>query len=192
MDLHTAIQLLVDGDAASGWVVRSPAVGMWESIPEDGSSVEGDRAGVLTQGHRRIALHLPAGVRGIVRGSPRAERRRVAVEWGQTLFRLDPLGEAATEVEAGVGESASTAGIFPAPTDGVFYSRSSPSAAPFVKPGDTVRRGQAVGLIEVMKTFNQILFEGDGLPDEGVVEAVLVGDGEEVRAGEALLRLGRV
>ena len=46
-------------------------------------------------------------------------------------------------------------------------------------------------MIEVMKTFNQILFEGDGLPEEGVVEAVLVGDGEEVRAGDALLRLGR-
>ena len=79
--------------------------------------------------------------------------------------------------------------MFPAPTDGMFYSRPSPEAPPFVRPGDTLERGQPIGLIEVMKTFNQILFEADGLPDPAVVEEVLVGDGEEVCAGDPLLRL---
>jgi len=190
MDLH-AIDLLVEGDATVGWVARSPAVGIWSAIPEDGSAADTNRVGVLTQGNRRFVLHLPAGVRGIVRDSPRASQRSVAVEWGQTLFRLDPLGDDSVEVQTATeaAERATAAGIFPAPTDGVFYTRPTPTSEPFVRPGDALRRGQAIGLIEVMKTFNQILFEGEGLPDSGVVEEVLVGDGVEVRAGQGLLRV---
>jgi acetyl/propionyl-CoA carboxylase alpha subunit len=188
MDPH-ALELLVDGDAADGWVVRSSSVGVWSVIPEDGAIMEGTGVGVLTQGNRRIVLRLPVGVRGTVRDSPRASRRSVAVEWGQVLFRLEPLGESATVEHEDTVTSANAAGIFPAPTDGVYYTRPTPTAEPFVKPGDTLRNGQPVGLIEVMKTFNQILFESDGLPEPAVVEELLVGDGEEVRAGDGLLRI---
>lgn len=187
MDPH-ALELLVDGDAADGWVVRSSSVGVWSVIPEDGAIMEGTGVGVLTQGNRRIVLRLPVGVRGTVRDSPRASRRSVAVEWGQVLFRLEPLGESATVEHEDTVTSANAAGIFPAPTDGVYYTRPTPTAEPFVKPGDTLRNGQPVGLIEVMKTFNHVLFEGEGLPETAVVVEYLVADGEAVAAGAAVLR----
>jgi biotin carboxyl carrier protein len=47
-----------------------------------------------------------------------------------------------------------------APTNGVFYGRPAPDAEPFVRVGERIAIGQPIGLIEVMKTFNQILFEG--------------------------------
>ena len=74
-----------------------------------------------------------------------------------------------------------------APTDGVFYRRPGPDAPPFVDVGARVRNGQAVGLIESMKTFNQILFGGAGYPDDGEVVDIAVEDAEEVRSGQVLM-----
>ena len=75
-----------------------------------------------------------------------------------------------------------------APTDGVFYR--SPSAG-----REAVRRrrrprqvtGRPIGLIEVMKTFNPITYGGPGFPDEAEVVEILAADGQEVRAGQALV-----
>jgi biotin carboxyl carrier protein len=50
-----------------------------------------------------------------------------------------------------------------------------------------VRRGDAVGLVEVMKTFNQILYDGPGFPEEAEVVEVRCEDGQEVRVGEVLV-----
>ena len=50
-----------------------------------------------------------------------------------------------------------------------------------------VRRGDAVGLVEVMKTFNQILYQGPGFPDQAEVVEVRLQDAEEVRAGQVLV-----
>ncbi len=42
------------------------------------------------------------------------------------------------------------------PLPGTFYRASSPDAAPFKADGDAVAEGDTVGLIEVMKTFQQV------------------------------------
>jgi biotin carboxyl carrier protein len=47
--------------------------------------------------------------------------------------------------------------------------------------------GQPVGLIEVMKTFNPILYGGGELPDEAEVVALAAEDESEVRAGQPLV-----
>jgi biotin carboxyl carrier protein len=60
-------------------------------------------------------------------------------------------------------------------------------AKPYVGAGDRVTRGQPIGLIEVMKTFNPIAYGGAGLPDEAEVVEVVAADGQEVRAGQALV-----
>jgi acetyl-CoA carboxylase biotin carboxyl carrier protein len=72
---------------------------------------------------------------------------------------------------------------------GRFYGRPSPEEAPFVVPGDTVKLGQTVGLLEVMKTFNRLVYEGDGLPDTARIVAVVPADGDDVTRGEPILRL---
>ena len=45
---------------------------------------------------------------------------------------------------------------------GLFYSQPEPGAPPFVKLGDTVKKGDTLGLVEIMKTFNAVSAEADG------------------------------
>ena len=49
-----------------------------------------------------------------------------------------------------------------APMVGTFYRAPSPGAPPFVEVGRTVRKGDPLGLIEVMKLFTTIYAEIDG------------------------------
>lgn len=42
------------------------------------------------------------------------------------------------------------------PLPGTFYRASSPEAAPFKADGDAVAAGDTIGLIEVMKTFQEV------------------------------------
>ena len=49
-----------------------------------------------------------------------------------------------------------------APMVGTFHRAPSPDAPPFVEIGDTVRKGQPLCLIEVMKLFTTIASEHDG------------------------------
>ena len=48
------------------------------------------------------------------------------------------------------------------PMVGTFYSKSSPTAKPFVKVGDKVRKGDVVCIVEAMKLMNEIESEFDG------------------------------
>ncbi|MFH0924056.1 MAG: acetyl-CoA carboxylase biotin carboxyl carrier protein [bacterium] len=47
------------------------------------------------------------------------------------------------------------------PMVGTFYSKAKPEASPFVKVGDTVKKGQILCIIEAMKLFNEIEAEYD-------------------------------
>jgi acetyl-CoA carboxylase biotin carboxyl carrier protein len=67
---------------------------------------------------------------------------------------------------------------------GTFYSASSPDAAPFIKVGDRVKKGQVICIIEAMKLFNEI--ESD---HEGVVEEITLKNGDAVEYGQVLVRL---
>jgi acetyl-CoA carboxylase biotin carboxyl carrier protein len=68
------------------------------------------------------------------------------------------------------------------PLPGTFYRKPSPEAPPFVNEGDRIAVGDAIGLVEVMKTFNKI--EADVA---GRVVRFLVENEGPVEAGQALL-----
>ncbi len=70
------------------------------------------------------------------------------------------------------------------PLVGTFYSSSSPEAEAFVKTGDSVKKGQVLGIIEAMKLMNEIESEYDG-----VVEAILVNNEDVVEYGQPLFRI---
>ena len=70
------------------------------------------------------------------------------------------------------------------PLVGTFYSASSPDSAPFVKVGDTVKKGQVLGIVEAMKLMNEIESEC-----AGTVAEVLVENGEPVEYGQPLFRI---
>jgi acetyl-CoA carboxylase biotin carboxyl carrier protein len=63
------------------------------------------------------------------------------------------------------------------PYPGTFYRRPSPDADPYVSEGDTVKPGDVVGLVEIMKNFHEVTSEQNGVIDrilvdnEGLVEA---------------------
>ena len=52
--------------------------------------------------------------------------------------------------------------IFRATTWGLFYAQSEPGAPPYVKIGDKVTKGDTLGILEIMKTFNAITCDVDG------------------------------
>jgi acetyl-CoA carboxylase biotin carboxyl carrier protein len=72
-----------------------------------------------------------------------------------------------------------------APLSGVVHLRPSPGAPDFVAVGRRVEAGDVVAVIEAMKVFNEIRAER-----AGTVEALLVASGEEVDAGQLLMRIG--
>ncbi len=70
------------------------------------------------------------------------------------------------------------------PMVGTVYLQPSPEAPQFVKPGDKVKKGQTLLIVEAMKTMNPIQ-----APRDGVVSEILVGDAQPVEYGEALVML---
>ena len=60
--------------------------------------------------------------------------------------------------------------VVKSPLVGTFYSASSPDSAPFVKVGDTVKKGQVLGIVEAMKLMNEIESEFDGVVKEIQIE----------------------
>ena len=70
-----------------------------------------------------------------------------------------------------------------APLFGIVHLQAGPGEAPYVAAGQAVRAGQTLCVIEAMKVFNEVRAEFDA-----VVDAVLASSGQEVEAGQALLR----
>ena len=71
-----------------------------------------------------------------------------------------------------------------APMVGRFYSAPAPPDPPYVEVGSKVAPGATVGLIEVMKVFTSIKAE-----TAGVIERILVSNGEFVEFGQPLFLL---
>ncbi|MDQ7251537.1 acetyl-CoA carboxylase biotin carboxyl carrier protein [Dongia sedimenti] len=74
------------------------------------------------------------------------------------------------------------AGALTSPMVGTAYLSPEPGAAPFVKAGDRVNKGQTVLIIEAMKVMNPIQ-----APVSGTVKDILISDGQPVEFGEALM-----
>lgn len=176
--------------------VLAPLVGIWSGHPHAGALLgPGSGVGLLAQLNRRFRLVLPDGAAGRVWGAVPRDRT-VPVEYGEPLFELLPVragSDPTVDDDAASPGRPTGADLAPglravvSPTDGVFYRRPAPGAAPFLEVGARVREGEPIGLVEVMKTFNQILYGGPGFPEEGDVVEIRCADAEEVRAGQILV-----
>jgi acetyl-CoA carboxylase biotin carboxyl carrier protein len=67
------------------------------------------------------------------------------------------------------------------PVPGTFYRRPDPDSDPFFADGDTVSEGDTIGLVEIMKNFQEVEAEVGGT----LVE-FLVGNEDAVEAGQAV------
>ena len=90
----------------------------------------------------------------------------------------------AAPAAAGAPSPSPTPGRMPvvAPLVGVFYRASSPGTKPFVEVGDTVERGQIVGIVEAMKMMNEVSSDF-----RGTVAEFAVKNGETVQYEQTLL-----
>ncbi len=71
--------------------------------------------------------------------------------------------------------------IIECPLVGIYYSAASPDEEPFVKVGDTVKKGQILGIVEAMKLMNEIECEYNG-----VVKQILVENEQMVEYGQPM------
>jgi acetyl-CoA carboxylase biotin carboxyl carrier protein len=175
------------------YVIRSPAVGSCTILPVDGGNVAGPapigRIKILSSWH---LLVLAESVQGkVLIGGTRDAA--FPVEYGQELLRIDPAGapaesrsRAGTAEVSGSGSPGWTATVIAAATSGIFYRQPSPEVPPYVSEGQEVQKGAVLGLIEIMKVFNTIVFQGTDASCRGRVTRILVGDSQEVTLGQPL------
>ena len=105
----------------------------------------------------------------------------------QTVAAATPMAPSAptatladTTVTASVTADLSNA--VRAPMVGVLYHAAETGAAPYIKEGDTIKKGQTLFLIEAMKTFNPVKADR-----AGKVVKILVGNGKPVEFDEPLV-----
>ncbi|MFT4021514.1 MAG: acetyl-CoA carboxylase biotin carboxyl carrier protein [Acinetobacter sp.] len=90
----------------------------------------------------------------------------------------------AAEVASATPKAKTSRGIVEtAPMVGVYYAAPSPGEAPFVQVGQTVSAGDTLGIIEAMKIMNPI-----EATQSGVIEEILVKNGEVIEFGQPLFR----
>ena len=78
-------------------------------------------------------------------------------------------------------EEEKTGNLVKSPLVGTFYQSASPESEPFVREGDTVKKGQVLGIVEAMKLMNEIESEYDGR-----VKEILVKNEQMVEFGQPM------
>ena len=95
-----------------------------------------------------------------------------------------PATADAPATQATADADAAHPGAVTSPMVGTVYTAPEPGAAPYVKVGDTVSKGQPLFVIEAMKVMNPIR-----APRAGTVTRVLVQNRDPVEYGDVLLIL---
>ena len=97
-----------------------------------------------------------------------------------------PQAAAVETTVAEVAEAKTDANVktITSPLVGTFYAAPSPDDAPFVSVGDTVKKGQVIGIVEAMKLMNEIESEHDG-----VITEIMVNNGDMVEYGQILIKV---
>jgi len=125
--------------------------------------------------HIRVARELPAPV--YTHAAPAAAAPAPAPS-------APPAAVAAAQSAEPAPAAAKAANAVNSPMVGTVYLRPNPDAENFVKPGQSVKEGDTILLIEAMKTFNPIT-----APRAGKIGELLVNDAQPVEYGEPLFTL---
>ncbi len=71
------------------------------------------------------------------------------------------------------------------PIVGTYYGAPAPGKPPFVREGQSVKKGDVIMIIESMKLMNEVQSEFDG-----IVKKILVKDGESVEYDQTIMIIG--
>ncbi len=186
-------------DQESDFEVLSPGIGLYDMPPPVGSFVQpGSFVGYLTILKRYYHLVIPEGCHGVVT-KVYVNTRKHRVEYSEPLFVISTQTDRVISFDRSLeGEEAKTGtddvpqGMFGvrSPTDGIFYRRPNPQSPPYVEVGTTVTQGTVLGLVEVMKCFNPIVYPGEPeFPSKARVSRIVAEDASEVKHGEVLFIL---
>ena len=96
-----------------------------------------------------------------------------------------PAAPAPAAAPAAPASDDQSGNIVKCPLVGTFYVAPSEDAPAYVQVGDTVKKGQVLGIVEAMKLMNEIESEYDG-----VVKEIYVQNEEAVEYGQPLFRIG--
>ena len=118
--------------------------------------------------------------------------RRIVVKRGAHLVAAAPAAPVAAAAPAPAAPVAAAAPVSPAnhpgvvksPMVGTVFLAGEPGATPFVSPGDTVKEGDTLLIVEAMKVMNPIL-----APRTGTVREVLVVDAQPIEYDQPLVIL---
>ena len=137
----------------------------------------------MEEGNLKLSIKKEKEVQQIVAVSGGESVPQVITAAGTAAAVAGPAVQA-EETSSSMEESIGSDKVVTSPLVGTFYSSASPDAKPYVQVGDTVKKGQVLGIIEAMKLMNEIESDFDG-----VVEAVLVNNEEVVEYGQPLFRI---
>lgn len=143
---------------------------------------EGDWKLSMKREKKLVSAAVPAAEAGVQ--SAAASGILSAASSGMSAVYGQNAGNLAANPASMEASGVSSDQVVTCPLVGTFYSAPSPDAEDFVKVGDTVKKGQVLGIVEAMKLMNEIESDYDG-----VVEAILVKDGETVEYGQPLFRI---
>ena len=132
-----------------------------------------------TEGNIRIAMSCPQPEEKIVVPASNLVLQEAA---GAGANTVETAVSAQQEPEQIVEEKGGN--VVKSPLVGTFYAAPSEDAQPFVKVGDTVKKGQTLAIVEAMKLMNAIESEFDG-----VVTEILVENEDNVEYGQPLFRI---
>ena len=131
-----------------------------------------------TEGNIRIAMSCPQPEEKIVVPASNLVLQEAAGAGANTVETTVPV----QQPEQIAGEKGGN--VVKSPLVGTFYAAPSEDAQPFVKVGDTVKKGQTLAIVEAMKLMNEIESEFDG-----VVTEILVENEDNVEYGQPLFRI---
>lgn len=132
-----------------------------------------------TEGNIRIAMSCPQPEEKIVVPASNLVLQEAA---GAGANTVETAVSAQQEPEQIAEEKGGN--VVKSPLVGTFYAAQSEDAQPFVKVGDTVKKGQTLAIVEAMKLMNEIESEFDG-----VVTEILVENEDNVEYGQPLFRI---
>lgn len=132
-----------------------------------------------TEGNIRIAMSCPQPEEKIVVPVSNLVLQEAAGAGANTVETAAPAQQEPEQIAEEKGGN-----VVKSPLVGTFYAAPSEDAQPFVKVGDTVKKGQTLAIVEAMKLMNEIESEFDG-----VVTEILVENEDNVEYGQPLFRI---
>lgn len=93
-------------------------------------------------------------------------------------------GSGACQAAGTPGAEAAPGNLIKSPLVGTFYAAPAEDAEPYVKVGDSVKKGQVLAIVEAMKLMNEIESDFDG-----EIAEIYVKNQDAVEYGQPLFRI---